>query len=111
MAFGNYLLLNFTKGRTPAKDDIFNKIRQHEKYEKDNLDKAGIAKAVKESFAAVRSSLASKSDAELTVVIDFFENKKSTAGMYTIIAAHASEHLGQLIAYARMCGVKPPWSQ
>jgi hypothetical protein len=25
--------------------------------------------------------------------------------------AHANEHLGQMIAYARMNGVVPPWSK
>ncbi|MGZ7057516.1 MAG: hypothetical protein ACXVK3_18490 [Candidatus Angelobacter sp.] len=24
---------------------------------------------------------------------------------------HANEHMGQLVAYARMTGVVPPWSQ
>jgi hypothetical protein len=27
------------------------------------------------------------------------------------MAEHAGEHLGQLIAYARVNGVKPPWSK
>jgi uncharacterized damage-inducible protein DinB len=30
--------------------------------------------------------------------------------MYLRIIVHANEHMGQLIAYARMSGVKPPWS-
>jgi hypothetical protein len=25
--------------------------------------------------------------------------------------AHVAEHLGQLIAYARASGIKPPWSE
>jgi uncharacterized damage-inducible protein DinB len=32
-------------------------------------------------------------------------------GMYLRIIVHANEHMGQLIAYARMSGVKPPWSK
>jgi hypothetical protein len=31
-------------------------------------------------------------------------------GMYLRIIVHANEHMGQLIAYARMSGVVPPWS-
>ena len=31
-------------------------------------------------------------------------------GMYLRIIVHANEHMGQLIAYARMTGVAPPWS-
>ena len=29
---------------------------------------------------------------------------------YLTEVAHAHEHLGQLIAYARMNGITPPWS-
>jgi len=32
-------------------------------------------------------------------------------GMYLRIIVHANEHMGQLIAYARMTGVAPPWSK
>jgi uncharacterized damage-inducible protein DinB len=31
-------------------------------------------------------------------------------GMYMRIIVHANEHMGQLIAYARMAGITPPWS-
>jgi hypothetical protein len=30
---------------------------------------------------------------------------------FMIVASHAHEHLGQSIAYARMNGITPPWSQ
>ncbi|HTA70059.1 MAG TPA: hypothetical protein VK776_17345 [Bryobacteraceae bacterium] len=32
-------------------------------------------------------------------------------GMYLRIIVHANEHMGQLVAYARMTGIVPPWSQ
>ena len=32
-------------------------------------------------------------------------------GVYLRILVHNNEHMGQLVAYARMTGVKPPWSQ
>ena len=39
-------------------------------------------------------------------------NRDATAdGMYLRIIVHANEHMGQLIAYARMSGVVPPWSK
>jgi len=31
--------------------------------------------------------------------------------MYLRIIVHANEHMGQLVAYARMTGVVPPWSK
>ncbi len=32
-------------------------------------------------------------------------------GMYLRIIVHDNEHMGQLIAYARMNGIVPPWSK
>jgi len=32
-------------------------------------------------------------------------------GIYLRIIIHANEHMGQLIAYARMNGIVPPWSE
>ncbi len=31
-------------------------------------------------------------------------------GMYLRIICHDNEHMGQLIAYARINGIVPPWS-
>ena len=36
---------------------------------------------------------------------------RSTSEVYMHIVIHANEHMGQLVAYARMTGVVPPWSQ
>jgi uncharacterized damage-inducible protein DinB len=31
--------------------------------------------------------------------------------MYLRIIVHDNEHMGQLVAYARMSGIVPPWSK
>jgi uncharacterized damage-inducible protein DinB len=31
--------------------------------------------------------------------------------MYLRIIVHANEHMGQLVAYARVNGIVPPWSE
>jgi hypothetical protein len=39
-------------------------------------------------------------------------NRDATVdGMYLRILVHANEHMGQLVAYARMNGIVPPWSK
>ena len=38
-----------------------------------------------------------------------FGEAVSRRGIYIRLDNHVAEHLGQLIAYARMCGVTPPW--
>jgi uncharacterized damage-inducible protein DinB len=42
---------------------------------------------------------------------DFFGSEVSGRGLFLIVHAHMTEHLGQTIAYARSTGVVPPWSQ
>src|SRR6266851_4179834 len=37
--------------------------------------------------------------------------RSTVDGMYLRIIVHANEHMGQLVAYARMTGVAPPWSK
>jgi len=40
------------------------------------------------------------------------ERREATVdGIYLRILVHANEHMGQLIAYARMNGIVPPWSR
>jgi uncharacterized damage-inducible protein DinB len=38
------------------------------------------------------------------------DREATVDGMYLRIIVHANEHMGQLIGYARMSGVAPPWS-
>jgi uncharacterized damage-inducible protein DinB len=43
--------------------------------------------------------------------ITLFGMQTTKRGVLLMTAEHAGEHLGQLIAYARMNGVTPPWSR
>ena len=42
---------------------------------------------------------------------DMMGNKMTHRRMYMLLLSHAHEHLGQSIAYARMNGVAPPWTE
>ena len=42
--------------------------------------------------------------------VNFFGGQVTLAWLMMHTVAHAHEHLGQSIAYARMNGVVPPWS-
>jgi hypothetical protein len=51
------------------------------------------------------------SDADADKTMPWFGGSTITQrGFFLFFARHAGEHLGQSIAYARMNGVKPPWS-
>ena len=43
--------------------------------------------------------------------VDFFWGPAPVRDVFLQMAAHSHEHLGQMIAYARMAGVVPPWSR
>ena len=73
--------------------------------------KDDVLKHLKEGFAYAQSTVNGIDPAELV------GTRKLFGGNYTIIetslgmTADMHEHLGQLIAYARMNGIKPPWSK
>ena len=50
-------------------------------------------------------------DAQMDAAVTYFGQPNTKRGVLVSIATHAHEHLGQSIAYARMNGVVPPWSQ
>jgi len=51
------------------------------------------------------------SDKDLEKMVDFFGSKITTRQLLLKMIGHNHEHLGQLIAYARMNGIVPSWSK
>ena len=62
------------------------------------------------SFDHVRAALSGISADRMDEEIDFFGNTMTVRGFCIMVATHMHEHLGQLIAYARMNEVLPPWT-
>jgi uncharacterized damage-inducible protein DinB len=79
--------------------------------EQSGLSKMEAIDALKKSVSFTKNFLESLSEEELNSKIDFFGNEVTKRQAMIVLGGHASEHLGQLIAYARMNGVTPPWSQ
>ena len=80
-------------------------------YDKSTTDKAKIVAAVRESFALMRGGVERLTDADAGKTLPWFDGKNTYRGMLYFMARHTGEHTGQLIAYARMIGVVPPWSE
>ncbi len=78
-------------------------------YEKSTTDKAQIIEQLNRSFDYAEKSISNMSDADLLKPLKFQEFT-SVGDIVFHIVAHAHEHLGQSIAYARMNGVVPPWT-
>jgi uncharacterized damage-inducible protein DinB len=66
---------------------------------------------LKRSLDAVKQAHAKTTPADLHRKVHIEDRDTNADGMYLRIIVHANEHMGQLIAYARMTGVTPPWSQ
>lgn len=103
IALANFYLLSVTGPKMP--DDL------KEDMEKTVTSKAEVIKWLKRSLEAVRAAHASVTPADLQRKVHIADRDATVDGMYLRIIIHDNEHMGQLIAYARMTGVVPPWSQ
>jgi len=78
-------------------------------FEKSTTDKTKVIELLNQSFEYAETSISNMSDADLLKPLKFQEFT-SVGDVVLHIVAHAHEHLGQSIAYARMNGVVPPWT-
>ncbi len=78
--------------------------------EESTTDKARIIAILKNSYTHAKKAITDMPDANLDKTLDWSGGKITQRGVLLFILPHIAEHLGQLIAYARMNGVVPPWS-
>ena len=83
---------------------------------KEDMDKTVTSKPeviawLKRSLDVVKQAHAKVTPADLQRKVHIADRNATVDGMYLRIIVHAKEHMGQLVAYARMTGVTPPWSQ
>ncbi len=83
---------------------------------KEGMDKSVTSKTeviswLKRSLEVVKQAHAKATPSDLQRKVHIADRDATVDGMYLRIIVHANEHMGQLVAYARMTGVKPPWSQ
>jgi uncharacterized damage-inducible protein DinB len=74
-------------------------------------DKAKTVQALKDSFAHFRQAIGALSDADADKAQKMFGRQTTQRGAFILVTGHMGEHLGQSIAYARMNGVTPPWTE
>ncbi len=80
--------------------------------EKDVTSKDDVIATFKGSYDNIKDVLQNFPAEKLVEEIDFPDGNTYNKQQALLIAlGHTSEHLGQLIAYARSMGVTPPWSQ
>lgn len=103
VAGGNYVIASQLGSRMPEGIDW-------RTIEKSTRDKAEIIRRMRASFDFVRRVISETPEPQLERRVRFFGQDSSVRGVLLAFPVHASEHLGQSIAYARMNGIVPPWS-
>jgi uncharacterized damage-inducible protein DinB len=73
--------------------------------------KAELVSLLERSGEHVRRAVAAGSDADWSASTRLYGREVQRWTVLLQLLAHMNEHLGQSIAYARMNGVVPPWSQ
>jgi uncharacterized damage-inducible protein DinB len=74
-------------------------------------DKPKVVQELKDSFAHFRQAILAISDADMDKAQKMFGQQTTVRGSFVMITGHFGEHLGQSIAYARMNGIVPPWTE
>ena len=100
----NYNLYKLVGTPPPAGFDV-------KGFEKSTTDKTKVIATLKDSFAHAKKAITVMPDADLDKSLDWFGGKNTERGILLFIVRHAAEHLGQSIAYARVIGIVPPWTE
>jgi hypothetical protein len=74
-------------------------------------DKTQIIDHINKGFAHAKAQLEAIDPATLTGKRELFGQQRSAAGIALLVGGDLHEHLGQMIAYARMNQIVPPWSK
>jgi uncharacterized damage-inducible protein DinB len=102
IATASFYLLSVTGPKMPAD--------MKEGMEKSVTSKAEVISWLKRSLEAVKQAHSAVTPKDLERKVHIMDRDATVEGMYLRIIVHANEHMGQLVAYARMTGVVPPWS-
>ena len=104
IALANFYLLSVTGPKMPT--DI-----KSNDMEKTVTAKSEVIDWLKRSLDAVKTARAQLKPGDLQRRVKINEKQVTVDGMYLRIIVHDNEHMGQLIAYARINGIVPPWSE
>jgi len=104
IAMANFWLLSITG--TPMPPDL-----KSAEMEKTVTSKPEVIVWLERSLDAVKTAHAGITPADLQRRVKVDNRNATVDGIYLRILVHDNEHMGQLVAYARMNGIVPPWSE
>jgi uncharacterized damage-inducible protein DinB len=100
----NYNMYKLVGAPSPAGLDVAG-------MEQSTTDKAKVIATLRASYAHAKKAITDMPDANLEKTMDWLGGTITQRGVLLYIIPHIAEHLGQAIAYARINGVVPPWSE
>jgi uncharacterized damage-inducible protein DinB len=103
IAIANFYFLSLLGQKMPAE------IKQDT--EKAVTSKAEVIAWLKRSLDAAKAAHAAEKPKDLERKVTFLKKDTTAEAVYLRMIVHNNEHMGQLVAYARMAGVVPPWSK
>jgi uncharacterized damage-inducible protein DinB len=109
IAYGNQLMFDMGINALGG-EALKQRIAENAKNEVRKMSKDEIINAATASFEIVRKYLETARAGNLGAEVTFFGTPLTRRGVLVFLDTHAAEHLGQLIAYARINGIAPPWS-
>jgi uncharacterized damage-inducible protein DinB len=105
VAAANYNIPTMMTGTTPSPEF------QKDGYEKSTTDRAKIVDQLNKSFAYAIAAVQKMSNADFAKAEKKLGPDANDGDVVYILVTHSHEHLGQSIAYARVNGVTPPWTE
>jgi uncharacterized damage-inducible protein DinB len=79
-------------------------------YEQSTTDKARIIEELNKSWEFSKNAINSMTNADFAKPLPKLGPQANAGDVIYILVADAHEHLGQVIAYARVNGIVPPWT-
>jgi len=79
-------------------------------FEKSTTDRARIVAELNKSWEFAQKTINGMSNADFAKLLPKLGPQANAGDVVYILVADAHEHLGQLVAYARVNGIVPPWT-
>lgn len=119
IAAANYVMLSAMGAKLPAEyfpgagehPSVQTLVPRMRSLQKTVTAKEDVERMLKDSLDRFRGHFSQLTQADLDRPADWFGSKTTVRGMSLRLFAHDNEHYGQMIAYARVIGVVPPWSK
>jgi uncharacterized damage-inducible protein DinB len=109
IAYGVELMVDIALEQ-PSQEDLQKRFPVQRSKENEPRTKEQVIALLEQQFAAARKRIEPLRAGLLGRDALFFGRPTTIRGILALVDGHISEHLGQLVVYARVNGIVPPWS-